>query len=409
MCHKPQKQGGYSKLVVRSPAYFLLNLPAETSLAKGKELMLQSMSFFRKIFPAKKEKPIKSYQDFWLWFAQNEKAFRKAMTTKHRVQETFLHPVSDRACQWREGMFMAAGFTANGDIELTFSAEGRVVNIPFVYEFVKTAPVLRGWKFTALQQPTGAADISISLEGFQFHKDNISFCPVVHPHMPDEIEIVVVHADYTAENRDTIANGTYIFLDNCIGEFRLATQVDSVSVASAADVPGDLIPIEKLSDYLDWRQAEFVEKYQTITYDTTNDHYTLLEGETSKGMPAIASVNETLLRWDAKPSHPWILAIHLEYAPHEQGMPAAETIQILTRLEEEIERYLPNWDGHLHVARQTFDGCRTIHFACRHFQKPALVLQDIAERNKQQMTIKWEVFKDKYWQSLSSFLPQEPN
>jgi hypothetical protein len=366
------------------------------------------MSLFRKFFPAKKEQPVTSYQDFWEWFVRNEKAFRKAMTTNLLVQETFLQPVSDKACQWREGMFMAAGVKANGDIELTFSAEGRVTNIPFAMEFVATAPKLAGWQFTALQQPMGAADISITMEGFLFHKDNISFCPVVHPHMPDEIEIVVVHTDYTAEHRDTIANGTYIFLDNCIGELRLATQVDSVSVAGPADAPGALIPIEKLSDYLDWRQAEFVEKYQTITYDTTNDEYTLLEGETPEAMPAIASVNETLLRWDAKPSHPWILAIHLEYTPHEQGMPAMETMQMLTRIEEEIERYLPNWDGYLHVARQTFDGCRTIHFACRHFEKPAFVLHDVSARYKAQITIKWELFKDKYWQSLSSFLPQEP-
>ncbi len=365
------------------------------------------MSLFRKLFPAKKEKPILSYQDFWDWFVQNEKTFRKTINANQAVPDSVLQILSEKVSQWREGMFMAAGLITGGDVELTFSAEGRVTNIPFAEEFVAAAPTIPGWRFTALQQPVGAAEISISLEGFRFHKDNISFCPVIHAHMPDEIEIVVVHTDYSAENRDTIANGTYIFLDNCIGELRLATQVDSVSVASAADAPGELIPVEKLSDYLDWRQAEFVEKYQAIQYDTTNDTYTMLEGETPEGMPAVAMVNEQLLRWDAKPSHPWVLAIHLEYTPQEQGMPAPETLQMLTRIEDEIERYLPDWDGYLNVARQTFDGCRTVHFACRHFHKPALVLHDVAARYKEQTSIKWEIFKDKYWQSLSSFLPPE--
>lgn len=367
------------------------------------------MSLFRKLFKPPKEKPILSYKDFWDWFAQNEKTFRKAITTNKQVQENFLQVVSEKACEWREGMFVAAGLTAAGVVELTFSAEGRVANIPFAIEFVTTAPQLPGWQFTALQQPQGAADISITMDGFRFDKDNIKFCPVIHADMPDEIEIVVVHADYTKANRDTIANGTYIFLDNCIGELRLATQVDSVTVGGEADAPGDLIPIEKLSDYLDWRQAEFVEKYQTSTFSNEPDSYVMLEGETPEGMPAVAMVNEPLLRWDAKPSHPWVLAIHLDYTPVEQGMPAPETVQMLTRIEEEIERYLPGWDGYLNVARQTFDGCRTIHFACRHFHKPALVLHDMATRYGGQIGIKWEIFKDKYWQSMSSFLPPDHN
>ena len=82
-----------------------------------------------------------------------------------------------------------------------------------------------------------------------------------------------------------------------------------------------MIPIEKLKDFLLWRQKEFIEKYEGTRYNTENDSYNSLEATLNNGKPFFAIVNSALLDWDSKVSHPWILTIEIKYKGHENGMP----------------------------------------------------------------------------------------
>src|SRR5690606_31259503 len=99
-----------------------------------------------------------------------------------------------------------------------------------------------------------------------------------------------------------IINGTYIFLDNYLGELNFATVIDNITVIAQEDAENELIPIEKLKDFLIWRQKEFTEKYEGIRHDTKQDNHSGLEAELESGNKLIAIINSDLLNWDRKAS-----------------------------------------------------------------------------------------------------------
>ncbi len=209
------------------------------------------------------------------------------------------------------------------------------------------------------------------------------------------------------ENAETIVSGVFIFLENYLGELNLATKIDAISVVSKKEAKKELIPIEKLHDFLVWREKEFVEKYEGLRYDTENDTYSALEGELENGNPLVAIINSTLLNWDRKASHPWILVVTIPYDGSEHnGMPNQETYALMDEVEDEILEALKDADGYLNIGRETVDGVREIYFACNEFRKPSKVLHEIKHNFERQLTISFNIYKDKYWQSFNRFLPE---
>jgi hypothetical protein len=138
---------------------------------------------------------------------------------------------------------------------------------------------------------------------------------------PDEIDITIVHNDLTEENKTQIRNGTYIFLDNYLGELDFVNNIDNVEIMHNDNVTAigkheaqkELVPIAKLKDFLIWGQKEFIEKYEGVRYDTENDSYSVLEAELESGNTLVAVINTELLNWDSKASHSWISLLILKY------------------------------------------------------------------------------------------------
>ena len=75
----------------------------------------------------------------------------------------------------------------------------------------------------------------------------------------------------TEENKKQILNGTYIFLDNFLGEIDFLNNIDNLTTVSKKEAKKELVPIEKLKDFLTWRQKEFIEKYEGVRYDTEKE------------------------------------------------------------------------------------------------------------------------------------------
>jgi len=103
-------------------------------------------------------------------------------------------------------------------VELILTADGTIKNIVFVEELVKAAPIIPGWTFTSLKPPLDIKNVRIDMAGYTFDSDTLSFYPNEHRDYPDEIDITIVHSDYNENDKSSITNGTYIFLDNYILE-----------------------------------------------------------------------------------------------------------------------------------------------------------------------------------------------
>lgn len=361
------------------------------------------MSFLKSIFKTKDE-PIKSYADFWSWFQKNEKDFSKLVKNRKDIEKGFFNKLSAKLGELKDGYFYLTGIYDDNTVELVLTADGSTKNIVFVEELVKAAPEIAGWKFTALKPALDIKDISIEMGGYKFNSDNLTFYANELQDYPDEIDVTIVHNDLTKENKKQILNGTYIFLDNYLGELDFLNNIDNLTTISKDEAQKELVPIGKLKDFLTWRQKEFIEKYEGVRYDTENDTYSILEAELESGNKLIAVINTELLNWDSKASHPWIAVLTLKYdGSNNNGMPNERDYELLDTVEEEIMQELKDVDGFLNIGRQTANAERDIYFACKDFRRPSKVFFKIQQKYSYSFGIEYDIYKDKYWQSFERF------
>lgn len=364
-----------------------------------------TMSFLKSIFKTKHE-PIHSYSDFWTWFEKNAKTFYKVVKGPGNIKKDFFNKLSPKLDGLKDGFWFLTGIYDDNTVELVIAADGTVKNIVFVEELIQAAPEIGGWKFTALKPALNIKDVTIEMAGFKFNDENLYFYANDHLDYPDEIDITIVHDDCKEENKATITNGVYIFLDNYLGELDFAVTIDNLKVVGRVEAEKELITIDKLKDYLKWRQKEFIEKYEGVRHDTENDEYSVLEAQLESGNALIAVINTDLLQWNSKASHPWILTVEISYdGSNNNGMPEEDTYKLLDEIEEQIMIEFKDFEGYLNIGRQTAKNVREIYFACRDFRKPSKVLFEVQKEYSGKLEISYDIYKDKYWQSFNRFNP----
>lgn len=355
--------------------------------------------------PTVKKEQVISNADFWNWFQQHEQTFFKVVKERVNIERDFFNKLSAKLNELKDGYWYLTGMYDDNTVELILTPDGNIPNIVFIEELVAAAPNIPGWKFTALKPAIEINDVGIEMNGYKFDSGNLRFYPTEHPEFPDEIDIAVVHDSYTEQNKDKIGSGVYIFLDNYLGELNFATMIDNLKIIGRAEAQGELIPIDKLKDYLIWREKEFVEKYEGTRHITDNDKSTLMEAQLQSGKVLVAVMNTDLLEWDCKASHPWILHIEIKYdGSQTNGMPDKTTQALLQEIEEEITKELIDSEGYLNIGRQTGNNMRDIYFACKDFRKPSKVLHWVKIEYAKRVEVSFDIFKDKYWRSLSRFM-----
>ncbi|MGG5507207.1 MULTISPECIES: DUF695 domain-containing protein [unclassified Myroides] len=360
------------------------------------------MSILKNIF-AKKEKPIHTIEEFWQWFQENESTFYNVVKKRESIEEQFFDCLGPKLQEIREGVYFLSGMMDDDTAELIFTPDGIVKNVAFIEDLVQAAPQVARWKFTALKPAVDINRFNIRMNNYEFSKEKIHFYAVEHPAYPDEVDLVIVYDDFVERDRSVITNGIYIFLDNFLGELNAITSIDNLNVVGPDQAAGELISILKLKDYLIWREKEFIEKYDGTRYSTENDSYVGLEAELDNGMPLIAMINRTLLDWDAKASHPWMVRVEIAFQANENGFPDEKTYQLLNEFEDELIELLPDAQGYLNVGRETVDGNRDIFFACKDFREPAKVVDQIKKKYSNNFSVSYAIYKDKYWQSFERY------
>ncbi len=358
------------------------------------------MNFFKKLF--RREEKVTDTDSFWKWFLLHEKSFHAAVNGKKDINKSFLDHLMPKLEQLNSWFACSAGMHDTTNAELIITAQGDIKTFVFAEELVTAAPAIAGWKFTALKPPTGLT-ISIEMDGYTFNDKKMSFFSRDSEEYPDEIEITLVHNNLSEENKDIITNGTFIFLDNALGELNTATLIDNIQIDMPAAEHEELIPLEKLQDFLTWKEKEFVEKYNGARHNTKNDSYSILEAKDDKGLPSIALVNQELLDWDAKASHPWMMLIELTFKPVNNGMPDKNISATLNRFEEELVSLLPDSDGYLNLGRDTYNSKRTIYFACKEFRNASKTVHRLLQDYSGEVEITYDIYKDKYWRTMNRY------
>lgn len=62
-------------------------------------------------------------------------------------------------------------------------------------------------------------------------------------------------------------------------------------------------------------------------------------------------------------------------------------------------------DGYLNLGRQTGKAERNIDYACKDFRLPSKIFKALQIAYSSQVTFDFEIYKDKYWQTMERFRP----
>ena len=367
------------------------------------------MSFLKKLWGSQKQKTPaneNAYTAFWQWFQQHQQHFHHIVNqgSKTEIERDFFDRLTPELEKVHSGIFFLTGMLTPQTAELILTPDGIIPNIVFVEELIAAAPEIAGWKFTALKPESDIHQVGINMHDYEFSQETLSFYFNQQAEYPDEIDLVVVHDEYNAAENDAFLQAVYIFLDNYLGEYDAVTKLDNVSVQSKQDAEKELLPIHLLKNILILKSSE-ISRLDKITRSNTDaDEFVSLEGETNEGLPLLATLNRTLLTWDQKASHPWMMLIEISYdGHHSNGMPASTDYELLNLIEDELLQELKDVDGYLNIGRETGNHLRTIYFACKEFRKPSKVIDQVIEKYKGNFEIEVSLFKDKYWRALSKF------
>ncbi|MDQ0067946.1 DUF695 domain-containing protein [Chryseobacterium lathyri] len=362
------------------------------------------MGIFDKILSKKQpEKETKTYKDFWDWFLTKEKFFFEIVKGREHIEEQFFDIISPELTKINDGYYFLSGMCDEDTAELIITVEGDVKKIIFAEELIAAAPKIDHWKFTALKPETDIENIGLKMGSLEFTKNNIYFYSNDIKGYPDEIDLVFVYENLDEENRESATTGICIFLDNFLGELNFATQIDTFSIISKSEAEQELVPIEKLKEFLLWREREFTEKYKDLEVLESEDQFSLLEATLENGMPLMATVNASLLKYDAKASYPWISVLKIFYdGKNNNGFPEEADYNTMNAIEDYAIEHLSSKDGHLYIGRETADNSKSIYFASKDFRRSSKVFDQIIKENPQ-YKISLEIYKDKYWQSFEHY------
>jgi hypothetical protein len=246
---------------------------------------------------------VMSYENFWRWFQQEDRLHFK---NDEVFEKILFNELAEKLGEIKEGLSFHINMRDDDNsTELVVSANGEVKNIVFAEELVNCAPKIHGWKFTAMEPETEPENIYCVSGRYLFDQETLFFYSTEDTKYPDNIDISIVHR-YEEKDGQSLAHSVHTFLDHYLGELNRLTRFDHIVVRGKDRAEKELVPITKLRHFLIWREKEFLEKYEGTWYNTKNDDYIILNSKLENGKPLVAYVNEALLEWDCKASHPWI-------------------------------------------------------------------------------------------------------
>lgn len=347
---------------------------------------------------------------FWQWFVKNEYRFRELEDNDSEQALAFLDELIGHMKPFNPWLKALAGPYSGNRFELIITADGDVALFCKVEELIAKAPVLSKWKFTAHKPALGFEGISIDLYEKKFSVDTTCFYPIVRDEYPDEVSIVLTHVDYNAEEDDQFQAGGMIYLENGLGEEMTATRIDHYETGPLPppDSGIEIIPISKLSDYLLWREKEFVEKYESVHAERPEESFNLLEAEDSDGKLMMVTIDAGFRDWPLRPAFPWHLQIDINYQGDTNGLPSQQQLEALQQTGNEIINLLTANGTTWFIGHRTYDNVRNIYCYASEYKTCSKLLHRYIETLRTDYIILFFIRKDKYWQNMEMYLNVNP-
>ena len=160
-------------------------------------------------------------EDFWKWFAKNEKFIYENVENKDK-QEKLFDDISSRLHKIDENLvFEFSPIHENNIREFSISADGIKESFPAVENLIAKSPKIKNWQFNAFRQRVPGDDLTLDFGKFKIGYDDIYFR---HSTSNNElgIELNIRNYDESAQ----MQNAIYVLLDGLLGEYDVTMNID---------------------------------------------------------------------------------------------------------------------------------------------------------------------------------------
>jgi hypothetical protein len=356
-----------------------------------------------KKFAGKNGSPTSAAVVFWQWFVDNEHRFTNLNKSESNQALVFLEELIDQMAPFNPYLKALAGPHNDHQYELIITADGDIALFNKVEELVQAAPSLDKWVITAHKPALGFEEISIELYEREFSAQTTQFYPVIDEHYPDEVAIVITHTEYNAEEDEQFQAGSKIYIENGLGELNTATKIDHYETGPLPGNGIDVIPITKLAEYLNWREKEFVEKYESVNIERPEEAFYVLEAEDNAGKPILATIDGGFKDWPLRPAFAWVIQVDIGYKGDESGLPTEKQLQELQVIEDQVVDLFPK-NGMVHyTGHRTYDNFRSVYFYASDYKPIADLLDQFADTFPTDYELMFFIKKDKYWRNMEPF------
>ena len=160
-------------------------------------------------------------EDFWKWFAKNEKFIYENVENKDK-QEKLFHDISSRLHKIDENLvFEFSPIHDNKIREFSISADGIKESFPAVEKLITISPKIKNWQFNAFRQRVPGDDLTLDFGKFKIGYDDIYFR---HSTSNNELGIELNIRNYDESAK--MQNAIYVLLDGLLGEYDVTMNID---------------------------------------------------------------------------------------------------------------------------------------------------------------------------------------
>lgn len=207
------------------------------------------------------------------------------------------------------------------------------------------------WEYADTRQPVrDIAGVSLEVDGVHFGFDSATVAATVDADRGC-VDVVVHHPEFATASQTVAEQVTFLMLDGALGEEAVETWIGDISPTGVPS--SDAIPLGDLAAVID-------DLRDKLTGDDGDGTWVILQGETRRGEPVLASASLPLRPMIAPhlDTHVGVTLQYSKRAPN--GWPAASSLDQLRAMEDHIDGRLGG-SGRI-VAHESASGARTLHF-----------------------------------------------